>query len=365
MKTKVEKVSLFSSESLFLAQKRAMEKDFRKAEGCPLLLDLIPNERGWMLKEVGGGSKGFGVSEEKKLELRLGLPGGEDWPEVKEKSSHSVESVLSLGYYSKVSKTTGTNPSSIGAKRGFLDTVESKTEVFQQQQQPQQTGFLQLQAKGKELSQKTNGGAEQQKLEKKACGPPVAHGSTAAPCDNAAEANNGSQTRTATSPVVGWPPIRSFRRNLASISKPSLEPQDGGSETAIKFEKGRKGLFVKINMDGIPIGRKVDLKAHDSYEKLSLAVDELFRGLLAAQRDPLAAGTQKNPEEKHAITGLLDGSGEYTLVYEDDEGDRMLVGDVPWGMFVSTAKRLRVLKSSELSASSLGAVGRKRTATGC
>lgn len=28
--------------------------------------------------------------------------------------------------------------------------------------------------------------------------------------------------------------------------------------------------------------------------------------------------------------GLLDGTGEYTLVYEDNEGDRMLVGDVPW-----------------------------------
>lgn len=38
---------------------------------------------------------------------------------------------------------------------------------------------------------------------------------------------------------------------------------------------------MKINMDGVPIGRKVDLKAYDSYEKLSSAVDELFRGLLA------------------------------------------------------------------------------------
>ena len=35
-------------------------------------------------------------------------------------------------------------------------------------------------------------------------------------------------------------------------------------------------------------------------------------------------------EEEMAITGLLDGSGEYTLVYQDNEGDRMLVGDVPW-----------------------------------
>lgn len=49
-----------------------------------------------------------------------------------------------------------------------------------------------------------------------------------------------------------------------------------------------------------------------------------------AQRDPLAAGNQKNPEEKPVITGLLDGNGEYTLVYEDHEGDKMLVGDVPW-----------------------------------
>jgi auxin-responsive protein IAA len=34
-------------------------------------------------------------------------------------------------------------------------------------------------------------------------------------------------------------------------------------------------------MDGIPIGRKIDLNALDSYDMLSLAVDKLFRGLLA------------------------------------------------------------------------------------
>ncbi|KAG6384305.1 hypothetical protein SASPL_155891 [Salvia splendens] len=99
----------------------------------------------------------------------------------------------------------------------------------------------------------------------------------------------------------------------------------------------RKTMFVKINMDGIPIGRKVDLIAYDSYEKLSFAVDELFRGLLAAQGD-----------QGKAMRGLLDGNRGYTLVYEDNEGDRMLVGDVPWHMFLSTVKRLRVLKSSEL-----------------
>ncbi|KAG9143316.1 hypothetical protein Leryth_010224 [Lithospermum erythrorhizon] len=154
-------------------------------------------------------------------------------------------------------------------------------------------------------------------------------------------------------PVVGWPPIRSFRKNIASSSSlkpvsesPNVVPKESASKKPI--ENSQNSLFVKINMDGIPIGRKVDLKALDSYEKLSSAVDHLFRGLLAAQNDSSACGVENKDKREKAITGLLDGSGEYTLVYEDNEGDRMLVGDVPWHMFVSTVKRLRVLRTSEL-----------------
>lgn len=52
--------------------------------------------------------------------------------------------------------------------------------------------------------------------------------------------------------------------------------------------------------------------------------------IYAAQKDPAIAGAQVTMDQKQAFTGLLDGTGEYTLVYEDNEGDRMLVGDVPW-----------------------------------
>ncbi|KAG8070234.1 hypothetical protein GUJ93_ZPchr0006g41852 [Zizania palustris] len=173
--------------------------------------------------------------------------------------------------------------------------------------------------------------------------------------------NNSSQTRSPTTPVIGWPPVRSFRRNLATSSKTSLELQNG--KKAPKSEETKRAPFIKINMDGIPIGRKIDLNAFDSYEKLSLAVDRLFRGLLAAQQAPLAGEAKVCPQEV-AISGLLDGTGKYTLVYEDYEGDRVLVGDVPWGMFVSSVKRLRVLKTSDLS-SSLITSGRKRTAAEC
>ncbi|XP_062223674.1 auxin-responsive protein IAA7-like [Phragmites australis] len=185
--------------------------------------------------------------------------------------------------------------------------------------------------------------------------------SPAAATGNAlASTNNGSQTRSPSTPVIGWPPVRTFRRNLATSSKVSLEQQN--EKKAAKPEETKSAPFVKINMDGIPIGRKIDLNALDSYEKLSLAVDKLFRGLLAAQQDLLDAGTKECPQV--AISGLLDGTGDYTLVYEDYEGDRVLVGDVPWGMFVSSVKRLRVLKTSDLS-SSLTASGRKRTEAEC
>ncbi|KAM0933662.1 putative transcription factor interactor and regulator AUX-IAA family [Dioscorea sansibarensis] len=281
----------------------------------PKLLDLIPKGREWMVTR-GVRVNGLGDEVEKRLELRLGLPGGEE-----------EASPLTLGYFSKPPNKHNNNNimsnSCAGTAVGFMTIVQSKPEGL---------------SNGKE--------EQQQKHENKSAFSSPVSGNA-----------NSSQTRTSNVPIVGWPPIRSFRKNLASTSKPLIEQQNDGSENVNKIEISKKGLFVKINMDGIPIGRKVDLNAYHNYEELSLAVDNLFRGLLSAQRD------LKTVEEKQVLTGLLDGSGEYTLVYEDTEGDRMLAGDdVPWNMFVSTAKRLRVLKTSDLSGLSLGAKSRKRTA---
>lgn len=107
----------------------------------------------------------------------------------------------------------------------------------------------------------------------------------------------GEKNRTAPAPVVGWPPIRSFRKNFSSTNinqakqpPPPTAPESQTekkpvSDKPVSVQSGTKakGLFVKINMDGVPIGRKVDLRAYDNYEKLSTAVDELFRGLLAGK----------------------------------------------------------------------------------
>ncbi|RRT50528.1 hypothetical protein B296_00051691 [Ensete ventricosum] len=352
-----------------------MEEGLENRGGaCPQLLDLIPNESDWMMAPEGsGGGRGVGGlddSEDKKLELRLGLPGG---------GGEEEAAVLSLGFFSMASKTTTAAAAAAaiatcsGARRGLFESAEfTKSEGPQQEQQRQQGGFLQLQSRAEsgdgwphkavlQQSHAAPGGAaapntsSQTRLWKSSLTvDPLAKGTIAfSSILSFCNLFNTSylifptpqqKCRAAPAPVVGWPPIRSFRKNLSSSSvKPSVELENDNVEMKQKFDNNKKGLLVKINMDGIPIGRKVDLKAYDNYEKLSLAVKELFLGLLAGisygmvKQPPICkCAAQKdtpqneNEEAKQAFVGLLDGSGEYTLVYEDNEGDKMLVGDVPW-----------------------------------
>uniref|UniRef100_A0A7N0UZW0 Auxin-responsive protein n=1 Tax=Kalanchoe fedtschenkoi TaxID=63787 RepID=A0A7N0UZW0_KALFE len=311
---------------------------------CPAqLLDLVFKKREWFGSSHGGG----GSSEENKLELTLGPP-GDNWSSL---NQHHESSLLSLGHGAiKAQKLSSS-----------LDHHHHQSGSNTNKAWPSSAKFLQFpsnaQVGGKESLHKFNSTKMAELQTRTNDAPAEKKGFSASGATHTAVPNtNTSQKRTAPAAVVGWPPIRSFRKNLASTKKPS--PPDTQNGTHDNHEKRvnkatpsstAKGLFVKINMDGIPIGRKVDLNAYDSYEELSSAVDKLFRGLLAAQTDSFANGIPSNLVEDTPITGLLDGSGEYTLVYVDNEGDVVLVGDVPWGMFVSTVKRLRALKTSELA----------------
>ena len=54
---------------------------------------------------------------------------------------------------------------------------------------------------------------------------------------------------------------------------------DGFSRCKIaeKDQRIKKGLFVKVNMDGMPIGRKIDLLSHSTYEGLVATLEEMFQ----------------------------------------------------------------------------------------
>lgn len=90
-------------------------------------------------------------------------------------------------------------------------------------------------------------------------------------------------------------------------------------------------LFVKVNMEGIPIGRKLDLMSHDGYHTLVSTLSHMFKVPILCPDV-----NYKHISEK-----------EHILTYEDKDGDWMLVGDVPWEMFLSTVKKLRITKADD------------------
>ncbi|MCO5575236.1 hypothetical protein L7F22_029035 [Adiantum nelumboides] len=121
--------------------------------------------------------------------------------------------------------------------------------------------------------------------------------------------------------VVGWPPVRSYRRSTLAARPKAVREEGDGQST----------LYVKVNMDGIPIGRKVDLSIYKSYDGLLSALEDMFR----------------NPNGGFGAQ-FLKGS-EFVLTYEDKEGDWMLVGDVPWSMFINTVRRLRITRGPDMA----------------
>ncbi|TKY54344.1 Auxin-responsive protein IAA31 [Spatholobus suberectus] len=111
-----------------------------------------------------------------------------------------------------------------------------------------------------------------------------------------------------------WPPIKSILRSTL-VGKQSHLSQ-------------RPSLFVKVYMEGIPIGRKLNLLAHCSYDGLVKTLGHMFRTtILCPNSQPL------NPGNFHVLT------------YEDQEGDWMMVGDVPWEMFLNSVKRMKITRA--------------------
>ncbi|VFQ59688.1 unnamed protein product [Cuscuta campestris] len=122
--------------------------------------------------------------------------------------------------------------------------------------------------------------------------------------------------------VVGWPPVRGYRKNLMA----EKEVAAGGG-----------GVYVKVSMAGAPYLRKMDLKVYGSYPDLVKGLEEMFRCSICLYG-----------EREGGYINFIQGPDDYTPTYEDKDGDWMLAGDVPWEMFVNNCKRLRVVNLNDL-----------------
>ncbi|KAM7484882.1 hypothetical protein LguiA_000891 [Lonicera macranthoides] len=119
-----------------------------------------------------------------------------------------------------------------------------------------------------------------------------------------------------------------------SISPPS-QPDFSSSSTSTPRgsrvadeRRNSDGFFVKVNLEGVPIGRKLDLFAVNDYDELIKTLGRMFTTTLLW------------PD-----VDQVNSDNYYVLTYEDKEGDWMMVGDVPWEMFLTTVKRLKITKA--------------------
>ncbi|CAN0901526.1 Auxin-responsive protein IAA27 [Linum grandiflorum] len=153
--------------------------------------------------------------------------------------------------------------------------------------------------------------------------------------------------------VVGWPPIRSFRKNTMASSQTTAKNNNSSDEEGgvdgdhVPGQLGESSsssgcLYVKVSMDGAPYLRKVDLNTYGGYQNLSLALEKMFSCFTIGQ----CGSHGRDGVSESRLVDILHGS-EYVLTYEDKDGDWMLVGDVPWKMFIDSCRRLRIMKSSD------------------
>ncbi|KAI4310379.1 hypothetical protein MLD38_035360 [Melastoma candidum] len=117
------------------------------------------------------------------------------------------------------------------------------------------------------------------------------------------------------------------RRSQVFISslKESKVKQSGASSARSR---------TKVQMQGVAVGRAVDLTMLEGYDELIFELEEMFD-----------------------IKGQLRPRDKWEIVFTDDEGDMMLVGDDPWPEFCNMVRRIFICSSQDVK--KMGAAGSK------
>ncbi|GER28221.1 auxin-responsive protein [Striga asiatica] len=128
------------------------------------------------------------------------------------------------------------------------------------------------------------------------------------------------------------------------------QPKTAARKEAVAAEKETQecnniNKMNSLSMDGAPYLRKVDLRSYATYQELSSALEKMFSCFTIGQCGPQGS-PKKEMMSESKLRDLIHGS-EYVLTYEDKDGDWMLVGDVPWEMFIASCKRLKIMKGSD------------------
>ncbi|KAK3183239.1 hypothetical protein Dsin_030525 [Dipteronia sinensis] len=93
---------------------------------------------------------------------------------------------------------------------------------------------------------------------------------------------------------------------------------------------------TKVHKQGIALGRSVDLSKFNNYDELIAELDQLFE-----------------------FGGELMAPKNWLIVYTDDEGDMMLVGDDPWQEFCVMVRKIYIYTREEVQKMNPGSLSSK------
>ncbi|CAL4988660.1 unnamed protein product [Urochloa decumbens] len=115
-----------------------------------------------------------------------------------------------------------------------------------------------------------------------------------------------------------------------------MRSTDTSVEPEVEVRPGlSQSRFVKVFMQGGVIGRKVNLATHQNYTSLSFSLKRLGHNysMPACELNGLV-----NSEDD----GALDDNN-FILFYDNVDGDRFFLGEVPWEDFVISVKRIYIV----------------------
>ncbi|XP_042500021.1 auxin-responsive protein IAA34-like [Macadamia integrifolia] len=127
--------------------------------------------------------------------------------------------------------------------------------------------------------------------------------------------------------MMSWPDLSSCAR-IMNLELPMTTP--GGCNYEIEgVQSKERWAYVKVNMEGVVVGRKVCMLDHCSYSSLALQLEDMFGG--------------------HCVSGLqlFKAASEFLVLYKDINENWRTVGDVTWKEFVNCVRRLRIARKDE------------------
>ncbi|KAL2491076.1 Auxin response factor 1 [Abeliophyllum distichum] len=113
--------------------------------------------------------------------------------------------------------------------------------------------------------------------------------------------------------------------NPSDVPSESFEPEKSCLRSPHEPQSRQIRSCTKVHMQGIAVGRAVDLTKFDSYDDLLKKLETMFE-----------------------IEGELCGSRKkWQVVYTDDEDDMMMVGDDPWHEFCTMVRKIYIYTTEE------------------